>query len=77
MNPSITFNALGNELCGQILLEMPERGVLYQYSNIGMKALGTFNPEEFLFQNKILRGFWVSRYIETIPESDIERFKKP
>jgi len=55
---------------------MPVNSVLYQYSNIGMKALGEFTPEQFLFQNKKLCGFWVSRYLEEIPEHDVQKFRE-
>jgi len=72
----VTFNALATSLCGKIMEALPERATLYQYSNIGMKDLGIFKPEDFLFKNKTLKGFWVSRYLETMSDVHIDEFKK-
>lgn len=72
----ITFNAVGNNLTGKILKAMPENGTIYQYSNISMKPLGEFMSEEFLFKNKSLHGFWVSRYLPSLPEADIAAIKQ-
>ena len=71
----ITFNAVGNELCSKVLKAMPINGTIYQYSNIAMKALGEFFSEEFLFKNKTLRGFWVTKYIKRITEAELNEFK--
>ncbi len=55
---------------------MPENGTIYQYSNIAMKPLGDFFSEEFLFQNKTMRGFWVSRYLPGLPDEDAAAIKQ-
>ncbi len=72
----ITFNALGYDMCAKVFKAMPEESTLYQYSNIGMKSLGEFMSEEFLFKGKTLTGFWLSKYMPKIPEADVLEFKR-
>lgn len=71
----VTFNALATAVCGKIFEVLPDEATLYQYSNIGMKDMGTFRAEDFLFRQKALKGFWLSRYLDTRPDAS-EEFKK-
>ena len=72
----VTFNAVGNELTGKILKAMPDRGTIFQYSNISLKPLGEFMPEEFLFKEKTLRGFWLTKYLTTLPENEVAELRQ-
>ena len=51
---------------------MPVKGRIYQYGNITLKDLGTFFPEEFLFKDKQLRGFWLSHFYESLSNAQKE-----
>ena len=72
----VTFNALGYELAGKVFKAMPEESILYQYSNIGLKPLGEFFSEEFLFKQKTYRGFWVSKYLDTLNNAEVQKMKE-
>jgi hypothetical protein len=72
----VTFNAVASELVAKIMKVLPEHATIYQYSNIGLKPLDGFPPEEFLFKNKTLRGFHLSNYFESLTPQEIATIKQ-
>lgn len=64
LKATIVFDAVGGEMTGTLLNSMPESSIAFVYGALAGRACGGVSPLSLIFQNKVVRGFWLSQWIK-------------
>ena len=62
-NATACFEAVGGVLTGKILKAMPDSSTMYIYGLLSSSDLKNIPPDEFIFRNKRIEGFWLNHWI--------------
>jgi len=65
--PKIFFDCVSGELGGKVFSAMPRETSTYVYGALDLTPY-SLPAGEFLFTDKILRGFWMSTYLSQNPK---------
>jgi len=64
LEATIAFDAVGGETTGTLLNAMPEHSSIYVYGALAGKACGGVSPLSLIFQDKSVKGFWLTKWIK-------------
>lgn len=65
LKATIAFDAVGGEMTGTLLNAMPEDSTAFVYGALAGKPCNGVSPLSLIFQNKIVKGFWLSQWIKS------------
>lgn len=60
---TVAFDALGGDMAGKLLTNMPENSTVYVYGGLGGSAVNGVNVGHLIFQGKTVTGFWLRPYL--------------
>lgn len=64
LNATVAFDAVGGSMTGILLNTMPLDSKVYVYGALSESACSNISPLSFIFQNKTVEGFWLSKWIK-------------
>ena len=65
LNATICFDAIGGEMTGKILTQMPKNSTIYVYGALSLTpVLGDISLNDVLFKGKTVKGWFLKDYIE-------------
>jgi NADPH:quinone reductase-like Zn-dependent oxidoreductase len=67
LKPPIAFECIGGETTGLVLNNLREEGCLYHYGNLSLRTLSNILTNDFIFQDKTIKGFWLFKYLKNNP----------
>eukprot|EP00808_Paulinella_micropora_P030720 g70132.t1 len=62
MSCTVLFDAVAGSLLGTLLHNMPKYSEAFVYGGLAGESCSGVSPTDLIFQHKILRGFWLTRY---------------
>lgn len=65
LNITLALDAVAGDLAGHLLKAMPRGSKLISYGALSNKAC-LVNPEALIFQDKIITGFWLTRWLRQL-----------
>eukprot|EP01100_Stratorugosa_tubuloviscum_P002931 TRINITY_DN169_c0_g1_i1.p1 TRINITY_DN169_c0_g1~~TRINITY_DN169_c0_g1_i1.p1 ORF type:complete len:499 (-),score=261.23 TRINITY_DN169_c0_g1_i1:41-1537(-) len=63
LNCKIAFEAVAGELTGRVFNALAKKGTLYVYGALSEQACSAINPAALIFDEKTLKGFWLTPYV--------------
>lgn len=73
---TVCFECVGGAFTGQIISEMPKNSVIYHFGNLELKRLEGIDTSDFIFDKKILKGWWLMDWINGLKEEEFDAYKK-
>ena len=58
--PCVYFDSFAGPQCGKILSRLPIGSKVVSYGSSSMTHIGFINPQDLIFKNKTLEGFWMN-----------------
>ena len=75
-NISHFFDCVGGDTTAAILKALPDRSILYHFGNLELKNLGNIDSSNFIFGEKVIRGWWLATWLSTLkPEEFVHWWK--
>ncbi len=69
------IDAVGGEIAEKIFLLSPQENNMICYGNLSENSI-SINPGIFIFQKKSVSGFWLSFWIQSLPQKDFFKHTK-
>lgn len=66
LNVKIAFEAVGGQVAGAIVKNMPPKSTIYSYGLLSGQDICDINPHSLVFQGKTLRGFWLTQVLQQV-----------
>ena len=66
LHARVIFDAIGGDLAGKFLHQMPYGSTLYNYGGLSGKALGNIEISDCIFYEKAVKGFWLGVWLKTL-----------
>ena len=66
LKQTVCFDAVGGELGGTILSDMPHHSILYSYGSLGGTELKMISSNDLRFKSKKISGFWIGPVMRSI-----------
>lgn len=66
LQPLIAFECVGGDQTSLILNNIRENGTLYHYGNLSLRSISNIQTVDLLFKNKVIRGFWIVSYLNSL-----------
>ena len=60
------FDAIGGDLAGIFLQQMPYGSTLYNYGGLSGKPLGNIGISDCIFYDKAVKGFWLGPWLMSL-----------
>ena len=70
------FDAVGGNLAAKVFTLMPKKSVCYSYGALSHSPIGEIEANNFVFQDKCLKGFWLKNLLKTQTEEVLDDMKK-
>ena len=70
------FDAVGGSLAAKVFTLMPRKSVCYSYGALSHSPIGEIEANNFVFQDKCLKGFWLKNLLKTQTEEVLDDMKK-
>lgn len=75
VKPTCFFDALGGKIAAKIFTLMPHHSVCYSYGALSHSPIGEIEANNFVFQDKIIQGFWLKHWIRKQTEISLNLLK--
>ena len=66
------FECVGGDTTAAILKALPFRSIVYHFGNLELKGLGNISTADFIFNEKVLRGFWVLTWLLSLKPEEVQ-----
>ena len=76
MEPMVFFDAVGGELCSQVVSLLPPGSKTVVYGNLSKKPAATIKTSDLLFSHKSIEGFWLNQFLEQGTPEEFESLKQ-
>lgn len=76
LKPTCFFDAVGGKLAAKIFTLMPKNSICYSYGALSHSPIGEIEANNFVFQNKIFKGFWLKNLLKSRKEDVLNEMKK-
>ena len=73
MRPKLAFECIGGENTGIMFEFLCEEGILYHYGNLSLTPISNVFTKDMLFKNKTMKGFWLTNYLKSLNEEELEK----
>ena len=70
------FDAVGGNLAAKVFTFMPRKSVCYSYGALSHSPIGEIEANNFVFQDKCLKGFWLKNLLKNQTEEVLDAMKK-
>lgn len=74
--PTCFFDALGGKIASKIFSYLPNDSICYSYGALSHSPLGEIESNNFVFQNKTIKGFWLKNWMKQQTEETLSLMKK-
>ena len=74
--PTCFFDAVGGKLSAKIFSLMPKKTVCYSYGALSHSPIGEIEANNFVFQEKVFRGFWLKNWLKNQNEEVLNKMKE-
>ena len=71
---TILFDAIGGDVAGEFLAQMPNKSTLYNYGALSGKPLAGFTANDFIFTQKTVTGLWLTSWLPSLKPLDLKDY---
>lgn len=72
LKADVAFDAVGGEMTGQLMNNMPEGASVIVYGGLSGKAISNIDILEIIFKNKVLSGFDLNQWLKMISADEFK-----
>jgi NADPH:quinone reductase-like Zn-dependent oxidoreductase len=63
LNATVCFECVGGDYTSRMLAALPYGSTMYHFGNLELKRMNGFDTSEFVFNNKTMKGWWLSKWM--------------
>ncbi len=75
INATVCFECVGGQYTGQIISCMPKKSTIYHFGNLELKRLEDIGTSDFIFDEKVLKGWWLMDWVTSLTEEEFHKYK--
>mmetsp|Transcript_39819 Transcript_39819/g.33647 ORF Transcript_39819/g.33647 Transcript_39819/m.33647 type:complete len:181 (+) Transcript_39819:493-1035(+) len=68
------FECVGGDAVGKIFSLLLPNSTMHHYGNLKGEGLTGLNTSDFIFHNKVLKGFWLGKWIKSINMDEMTKW---
>lgn len=69
------FECVGGNNTGTVLKLLPAGSTMYHFGNLELKRLGNIDTSDFIFNKKVLKGWWCTKWMKSLTEDERKYWK--
>ncbi len=69
LKPQVLLDAVGDQVTEQLFVRMPARSVWISYGKLSSEAPRLTQMGQFIFMDKRIEGFWLSKWFRTVDDA--------
>jgi NADPH2:quinone reductase len=69
------FECVGGNFTGKVMKLLPKTSTMYHFGNLELKRLGELDTSDFIFEKKILTGWWLSGWLQSLTKEETKYWR--
>jgi NADPH2:quinone reductase len=68
----LCYDCIGGDITSKVFDIMPDGCTMYHFGNLTEKEISKIDSREIIFKDKILCGWWLNRWLQSLGENEIK-----